>query len=112
MVEAEEVEDLTEVEEAEEVLVEAEVVEDTAAVVAEVDLTDNKTTVLQNMLSHWESSCIRVKMTLCASVRQRKTKFPTSTLQCTWKTRSRSGRWMRYSASSGTSIFQSNCLTI
>lgn len=108
----EEVEDLTEVEEAEEDLEEAEEVEDLVEVVAEVVLIGNKTTDLQNMLSHWESSCIHVKMTLCVSVQQKKTKFPTSTPQCTWKTRNRSGRWMRYSASSGTFIFQSNFLKI
>lgn len=104
--EAEEV-DLTEVEDSEE---EEEEVVDLDVVAAEAVLIDNKTTVLQNMSSHWESLCIHVKTTLCASVQQRKTKFPTSTPQCTWKTRSRSGRWMRFSASSGTFIFQSNCL--
>lgn len=110
----EEGEDLTEVEEAEEVMEEAEEDMEEAEVVedsAEVVLID-KTMVLRNMLSHWESSCIHVKMTLCASVQQRKTKFPTSTLLCTWKTRSRLGRWMRYSASYGTFIFQSNFLKI
>lgn len=104
--EAEEV-DLTEVEDSEE---EEEEVVDLDVVAAEAVLIDNKTTVLQNMSSHWESLCIHVKTTLCASVQQRKTKFPTSTPQCTWKTRSRSGRWMRFLASSGTFIFQSNCL--
>lgn len=49
-------------------------------------------------LQLWENSCIHVKMTLCASVRQRKTKFPISMRLCTWKTRSRSERWTRYSA--------------
>ncbi len=43
----EEVEDLTEVED----ITEVEVVEDLDGVVAEVALTDNKTTVLRNMLS-------------------------------------------------------------
>lgn len=112
--EAEEVEDLAEEAEEEEVDMEEVDLEEEEEVdldegVAEVAL-DNKTTVLQNMSLPWESSCIHVKMTLWSSVRQRKTKSPTSTPRCTWKTRSRSGRWMRYSASSGTFIFQSNCL--
>lgn len=91
------VEDLIEVEEAD--TIEA----------AEAVLTSSKTTVLQNMLLHWESSCIHVRMTLCASVQQTKTKFPTSTPQSTWRTRSRSGKWMRYLASCAIFIFQSNC---
>lgn len=72
------------------------------AVMARTPFTQLTVVHCVSTLQHWESSCIRVKMTLCVSVRQRKTKFPTSTPQCTWKTRSRSGRWMRYSASSGT----------
>lgn len=78
---------------------------------AEVVLTD-KTLVLQIVLLHWESSCIHVKMILCVSVQQRKTKFPTSMPQCIWKTRSRLGRWTRYLASYGIFIFQSNFVKI
>ena len=62
-------------------------------------------------VQHWESSSIHVKMTSCASVQQKKTKFLTSTLQFTWKTRSRSGRWMRFSASSGT-LYPFCCISV
>lgn len=58
---------------------------------------------------HWESSCIHVKMTLSASAQQRKTRFPISMPQCTWKTRSRLGRWMRYLANSET-LYPFYCL--
>lgn len=74
--------------EVEEDMVEAEVV-DLDGVVAEVVLTDSRTTDLQSMLLHWESSCIHVRMKLCVNVQQMKTRFPTSTLRYTWKTRSR-----------------------
>lgn len=86
--------------------VEAEVVEDLDGVVEEGVLTDSKTMDLLSMLLHWESSCIHVKMTLSASAQQRKTRFPISMPQCTWKTRSRLGRWMRYLANSETFISQ------
>lgn len=62
-------------------------------------------------VQHWESLCIHVKMTSCASVQQKKTKFPTSTPRFTWKTRSRSGRWMRYSASSAT-LYPFRCILV
>lgn len=97
------VEDLDEVEEDS---VEAEVVEDLDGVVEEGVLTDSKIMDLLSMLLHWESSCIHVKMTLSASAQQRKTRFPISMPQCTWKTRSRLGRWMRYLANSETFISQ------
>lgn len=97
------VEDLDEVEED---TVEAEVVEDLDGVVEEGVSTDSKTMDLLNMLLQWESSCIHVKMTLSASAQQRKTRFPISMPQCTWKTRSRLGKWMRYLANSETFISQ------
>lgn len=98
--------------EAEEGSAAAEAEEGSDAAAAEGASTDSRTTAPRSMSSAWESSCIRVKMTLCAGVQQRKTKFPTSMPRCTWKTRSRLGRWMRFSASSGTFIFQSNCQII
>lgn len=65
---------------------------DSAEVVEEEASTDSRTSVLRRELLLWESSCIHVKMTSCVSVRRMKTKFPTSTLRSTWKTRSRSGK--------------------
>ncbi|KAF3838732.1 hypothetical protein F7725_010500 [Dissostichus mawsoni] len=85
--EAEVVEDLAEVEEvdmeeaeeeAEEVDFEEEEEVDSDVVVVVAAEVVLMTTDLQNMLLLWESLCILVKMKLCASVQQRRTKFPTS----------------------------------